>query len=86
MFDTVFSDVCGIQSAIFSVLAFDIIISLARDIGFKCRLDLERPFQGIEHNEKEMQTFPSILEKKHFYWTDFVETWIRATTQSIQVV
>ena len=34
-------------------------MSLARDIGFKCQMDLERPFQGIEHNEEEMQTFPS---------------------------
>ena len=35
--------------------------SLARDIGFKWRLDLERPLLGVKHDEKEMQTFSSIL-------------------------
>ena len=30
-----------------------------RDIGFKWRLDLERPLLGVEHEEKEMQTFSS---------------------------
>ena len=33
--------------------------SLARDLGFKWRLDLERPLLGVEHVEKEMQNFSS---------------------------
>ena len=33
--------------------------SFARDIGFKWRLDLERPLLGAEHEEKEMPTFSS---------------------------
>ena len=41
-----------------------------------------RPTKG----EKEQRFFPPLLEKRHFYWTDFFETSIRATTQSIQVV
>ena len=35
--------------------------SLARDIGFKYRLYLERPLLGVEHEEKEMQIFSSIF-------------------------
>ena len=33
--------------------------SLARDLGFKWRLDLERPLFGVEHVEKEMQNSSS---------------------------
>ena len=35
-----------------------------RDIGFKWRLDLERPLLGVEHDEKEMQTFSSTFGEK----------------------
>ena len=35
---------------------------------------------------KKCELFPPFLEKKHFYWTDFFETKIHATPQSIQVV
>ena len=56
IFDAAFSDVTGIPSAIF--FGFSALCnSLARDVGFKCRLDLERPLLGIEHEEKEMQSF-----------------------------
>ena len=35
---------------------------------------------------KRKKIFLPLLEKKHFYWTDFFEIPIRATTQSIPVI
>ena len=40
-----------------SVSALDVF--LAQDVGFKWRLYLERPLLCVEHEKKEMQTFPS---------------------------
>ena len=49
--------------------------SRARDIGFKCLLDLESPLLGIEHEEKKSKVFSlHFLEKNHFYSTVFFET------------
>ena len=57
MADGAFSSIGGLPSA--NICWFHQLISLAADIGFKCRLDLERPLLGIVHEEKEMQTFSS---------------------------
>ena len=46
-----------------SVSALDI-ISFASDVGLKWRLDLERPFLVVEHEEKEMQTFSSSFRQE----------------------
>ena len=58
MFDTAFSDVGDIRSANFFGFSTSC-KSLASNIGFKWRIELYRPFWGLEHKEKEMQTFSS---------------------------
>ena len=57
MADRAFCSNGGLPSA--NIFRFHRLISLAADIGFKCRLDLERPLLGIVREEKEMQTFSS---------------------------
>ena len=36
--------------------------------------------------KKKSKHFPPLFEKKHFRWMDFLETWIRAITQSIPFI
>ena len=43
-------------------------------------------FEASNMRRKKCKLVPPFFEKKHFYWTDFFETQIRASTQSIQVV
>ena len=60
------------------------------DIALKCQRGLERPFFGIQREEKEEQTFSSTSREEalllDFCWTDFFDTSIRTITLSIPFV
>ena len=68
MADGAFSSIGGLPSA--NICRFHQLISLAADIGFKCRLDL--PLMGIVHEEKEMQTFSSTFGEEAFLLDGFL--------------
>ena len=79
MADGAFSSIGGLPSA--NSFRFHQLISLAADIGFKCRLDLERPLLGIVRDEKEMRTFSSTFGEEALLLDRFLRD--TESTQSI---
>ena len=70
MADRGFSGNGGLLSA--NIVRFHHLISLAADIGFKCRLDQDRPLLGIVREEKEMQTFSSTFGEEALLLDEFL--------------